>query len=139
MASGTEGDVSGITLGAAPLFASASLLISVDTLSSVGTFLSVGTFAPLVHAGTAIAVTKLGTLVLGGLISYLGWRAYSRTGAAPLRALAVGFAIVTVGAAAGGVVDQFLFGSQSTLWGVLVSSVLTLVGFGVITYSLYME
>lgn len=111
MASGTEGDVSGITLGA----------------------------APLVHVGTAIAVTKLGTLVLGGLISYLGWRAYSRTGAAPLRALAVGFAIVTVGAAAGGVVDQFLFGSQSTLWGVLVSSVLTLVGFGVITYSLYME
>lgn len=100
---------------------------------------SLATLTPLVHVGTAIAVTKLGTLVLGGLISYLGWRAYTRTGAAPLRALAVGFAIVTAGAAVGGIVDQFFFGAQSTLWGILVSSVLTLVGFGVITYSLYME
>ncbi|MEZ3116529.1 hypothetical protein RYH80_11480 [Halobaculum sp. MBLA0147] len=93
---------------------------------------------PLLHVDTAIAVTKLGTLVLGGLISYLGWQAYTRTRAAPLRALSIGFAIVTLGAALGGVIDQFL-GSQSTLWGVLVSSSLTLVGFGVITYSLYME
>ncbi|MFB6243387.1 MAG: hypothetical protein ABEH80_04765 [Halobaculum sp.] len=94
---------------------------------------------PLIHVTTAIAATKLGTLVLGGLISYLGWKAYQRTGAPPLRALSVGFGIVTVGAAVGGVVDQFLLQSQSTLYGILVSSALTLVGFGVITYSLYME
>jgi|APHM01.1.fsa_nt_gi hypothetical protein len=108
-------------------------------MSGLSAVVSLGTFAPLVHVGTAIAVTKLGTLVLGGLISYLGWQAYARTGAAPLRALAVGFAIVTAGAAVGGVVDQFVFTAQSTLWGILISSVLTLVGFGVITYSLYME
>ncbi|ERH12451.1 MAG: hypothetical protein J07HB67_01470 [halophilic archaeon J07HB67] len=101
--------------------------------------MSGATLALSVHVGTAIAVTKLGTLVLGGLISYLGWQAYTRTGAAPLRALAVGFAVVTVGAVAGGVVDQLLSGSQSTLVGVLASSLLTLVGFGIITYSLYME
>ena len=95
--------------------------------------------APLIHVDTAIAATKLGTLVLGGLISYLGWQAYTRTRAPPLRALSVGFAVVTVGAALGGVIDQFLFGSDSTLWGVLVSSTLTLVGFAVITYSLYMD
>ncbi|MEZ3142489.1 hypothetical protein [Halobaculum sp. MBLA0143] len=95
--------------------------------------------APLIHVDTAIAVTKLGTLVLGGLISYLGWQAYSRTRAPPLRALSVGFAVVTVGTALGGVIDQFLLGSESTLWGVLVTSTLTLVGFGVITYSLYMD
>jgi len=127
VARGTEGDVTGVTLG------------TLASLAPPGTFASPVVLAPLIHVGTAIAVTKLGTLVLGGLISYLGWRAYSRTGAAPLRALSVGFAIVTAGAAVGGVVDQFLFGSQSTLWGVLISSVLTLVGFGVITYSLYME
>lgn len=95
--------------------------------------------APLIHVDTAIAATKLGTLLLGGLISYLSWQAYTRTRAPPLRALSVGFAVVTVGAALGGVIDQFLLASDSTLWGVLVSSTLTLVGFGVITYSLYME
>lgn len=95
--------------------------------------------APLIHVDTAIAATKLGTLLLGGLISYLSWQAYTRTRAPPLRALSVGFAVVTVGAALGGVIDQFLLGSDSTLWGVLVSSTLTLVGFAVITYSLYME
>jgi hypothetical protein len=92
---------------------------------------------PLIHVGTAIAATKLATLVLGGLITYLSWKAYQRTGAAPLRALAIGFGVVTIGAFAGGVIDQFVI--QSTLYGVLVSSVLTLVGFGIITYSLYME
>ena len=105
MAGSTEGDVSGVTVGTGSLLA--SLLAPL--------FVSVSALVPLVHVGTAVAVTKLGTLVLGGLISYLGWQAYSRTGAAPLRALAVGFAIVTVGAALGGVVDQFLLAPRSTL------------------------
>jgi hypothetical protein len=87
------------------------------------------------HATTVIAVTKSVTLVLGGLISYLAYRAYQRTGGGPLRALAVGFAVVTVGSIVGGVVD--LFTAIDLAYGVVAESVLTAVGFGVITYSLY--
>jgi hypothetical protein len=93
------------------------------------------TLVTLLHP--VIAVSKFATLVLGGLISFLSWRAYKRTAAPPLRALAVGFAIVTLGTFLGGMVD--LLTAQSTLTGIAVSSILSLVGFAVITYSLYME
>lgn len=93
------------------------------------------TLAPLVHP--IIAASKVATLVLGGLISFLSWRAYKRTDAPPLRALAVGFAVVTLGTFLGGAV--VLLTPETTLTGIVVSSVLSLVGFAVITYSLYME
>ena len=89
------------------------------------------------HLTTAIIAVKTLTLALGGLITYLSVKAYRRTGAPALRALAVGFGTVTVGAILAGVVDQLL--PFDLLWGVLVQSVLTLAGFAVITYSLYVE
>ncbi|MFB6096325.1 MAG: hypothetical protein ABEJ74_02930 [Haloferacaceae archaeon] len=86
---------------------------------------------------TAVAVVKTLTLVLGGLISYRSYRAFQRTGSAPLRALSIGFAIITVGTFLGGIVDVLSpFGIAA---GVLLSSSLTLVGFAVIVYSLYMD
>lgn len=89
------------------------------------------------HVETAIALVKTLTLLLGGLISYRSYQAYQRTEAEPLRALAIGFAIVTLGAALAGFVDLMLpLGIQAS---VLLSSTLTLIGFAVITYSLYME
>jgi len=87
------------------------------------------------HATSIIAVTKTITLALGGLITFLAYRAYRRTGGGALRALAVGFAVVTIGSITGGVLD--LFTTVDVVYGVVAESVLTAIGFGVITYSLY--
>jgi len=99
------------------------------------------------HVTTAIVASKTVILILGSLITYLSWKAYRRTGARPLRSLAIGFGVVTAGAILAGVVDLFLgpgdFGlgltEDSLLIGVLINSALTAVGFAVITYSLYVE
>ncbi len=90
----------------------------------------------MVHIETTIAVVKTLTLGLGALITLLSAQAYGRTGSRPLRALSIGFGIVTLGAVVGGVFDLLL--SVDLLVGVLVQSTLTLVGFATITYSLYM-
>lgn len=86
---------------------------------------------------TAIVIAKTGILVLGGLITYFSYRAYQRTGARPLRLLAVGFGVVTFGSLLGGVLDQIVGIELAT--SVLIDSLLTLVGFVVIFYSLYAE
>lgn len=91
----------------------------------------------MAHLTTAIIVVKTLTLALGGLITYLSLKAYRRTGAPALRALSVGFGTVTVGAIVAGFVDQLT--PFDLLWGVLIQSTLTLVGFAIITYSLYVD
>ena len=86
---------------------------------------------------TGIVVVKTGILLFGGLITYFSLKAYRRTGARSLRALSIGFGVVTLGAILGGLVDQLLgvpFGV-----GILIDAALTLVGFVIITYSLYAE
>lgn len=86
---------------------------------------------------TAIVVAKAGILVLGGLITFFSYRAYQRTGASALRFLALGFGVVTFGSFLGGVLNQLLHIQLAT--SVLIDSILTLVGFAVIFYSLYAE
>ena len=86
---------------------------------------------------TAIVILKTGILLLGGLITYFSLKAYRRTGESSLRALTLGFGIVTFGAIVAGVLDIVL--SLNLVVGVLVDSVLTLIGFAIITYSLYVE
>ncbi|MFK5603100.1 MULTISPECIES: hypothetical protein [unclassified Haloferax] len=86
---------------------------------------------------TMIIVVKTGILVLGGLITYFSYKAYRNTGAASLRALALGFGVVTLGAMLGGALDVILNVDLAT--GLLIDSVLTLIGFAVITYSLYVD
>jgi len=84
---------------------------------------------------TAVVALKTVTLVLGGLITFFAFQAYRRTRAAPLRSLAIGFGIVTLGSIIAGVVDQF---SAVPLGSALVvESFLTAIGFGVVLYSLY--
>jgi hypothetical protein len=85
----------------------------------------------------AITAAKTVTLLLGGLITYLTAKAYRRTGAPSLRALAIGFGIITCGGVIAGVGD--LTGVADLRTSVLVQSVVTAVGFAVITYSLYRE
>lgn len=84
-----------------------------------------------------IIVAKTAILLLGGSITYYALRAYDRTGDQSLRALGMGFGVVTVGALIGGILHQFLgvgFGV-----GVAIDSTLTAIGFAVIFYSLYIE
>ena len=86
---------------------------------------------------TFIIVVKTGILILGGLITYFSYKAYRRTGSPALRALALGFGIVTFGALLAGAFDVLLNIDLAT--GVLIDAILTFIGFAVITYSLYVD
>jgi hypothetical protein len=86
---------------------------------------------------SAVVAFKTMTLLLGGLITYFSYRAYRRTGSPALRALAIGFGFVTIGAMIAGVTDQLTnLPINATL---AIESGLTTVGFAVIVYSLYAQ
>jgi hypothetical protein len=89
------------------------------------------------HLDIALVAVKTGTLLLGGLITFFSLKAHRRTGSPALRALAIGFGLVTVGALIAGVGHQFT--SLSLTHSVVIESSLTLVGFAVIVYSLYAD
>ena len=84
---------------------------------------------------TAIALVKTGVLLLGGAITYFAYRAYRSQGSQSLRLLSVGFALIVLGGVLGGITDLLL--PVSIASGILLDGLLTLVGFAVITYSLY--
>lgn len=83
-----------------------------------------------------IAIKTL-ILLLGGLITYLSYTAYRRTEARSLRALAIGFGFITLGAFLGGAADQL--SGVSILMGLLIDTTLAGVGFIIITYSVYIQ
>ncbi|MXR52335.1 hypothetical protein GRX03_12065 [Halovenus sp. WSH3] len=85
----------------------------------------------------AIAVVKSITLVLGGGITYIAVKAYRRTGEKSLRALSIGFGIITLGAAISGIANQLF--SVSLEIGVFVNSIFVACGLAVILYSLYIQ
>lgn len=86
---------------------------------------------------TLLVVLKSMTLVLGGAVTYFALKAWLRTGSTALRELAIGFGFVTLGSLLAGVADQLLsFGQTSA---VLTESALTVIGFAVIVYSLYVD
>jgi divalent metal cation (Fe/Co/Zn/Cd) transporter len=87
------------------------------------------------HVPTLIVGLKTVTLVLGGLVTFFSYKAYSRTGSPALRALALGFGAITLGALLAGITDQFLVADRDIA--LVVESLLTAVGFAIITYSLY--
>lgn len=91
----------------------------------------------MMYESLLLIVAKTAILLLGGSITYYAIRAYGRTGARSLRALGIGFGIVTFGALVGGILHQILGVEVSV--GIAIDSALTAVGFAVIFYSLYME
>jgi hypothetical protein len=91
----------------------------------------------MVHVTSTVVALKTMTLVLGGLITYFAFKAYRRTGARALRALALGFGTVTLGSLLAGVVDRLL--ETASPAALVVESALTAVGFAIILYSLYAE
>jgi len=84
-----------------------------------------------------VVVTKAVTLTFGTILTWLSVRAFRRTGAPALRALAVGIGLVTAGAFLGGAVHQVA--GLELLVGIAVQGVFTAAGFTVLTYSLYAE
>jgi hypothetical protein len=84
-----------------------------------------------------VVTTKAVTLTFGTILTWLSYRAFRRTGAPALRALAVGIGLVTVGAVLGGAVHQLL--EMPILIGVSIQSVFTAAGFALLTYSLYVD
>lgn len=84
---------------------------------------------------TIAIVFKTVTLLLGAVVTYLAFKAYRRTRLEGLKFLSLGFGIVTLGALLAGVADQML--SVDAHLALTVESALTMVGFFVITYSLY--
>ena len=91
----------------------------------------------MAHVTTLVVALKTASLLLGAAVTYFAFRAYRRTRHPALRALAVGFAVVTVGALLAGVVDQLLPLDRN--YALVVDSGLTAVGFAIIVYSLFVE
>lgn len=91
------------------------------------------------HLTSGVIALKTLSLVMGGLITYFAYKAYRRTDSRALRALTVGFGVVTFGAIVAGVLDQFFVGQNTRDVALIVESALTTLGFGVILYSLYAE
>lgn len=90
---------------------------------------------PLATITTVIIGFKVLSLLFGGLITYLAFKAYRKTRSRSLGALSLGFGIITAGTFLAGILDQvFDAGFQTSQ---LIESALIAVGFLVIVYSLY--
>ncbi|MFP8889122.1 hypothetical protein ACLI4U_05060 [Natrialbaceae archaeon A-CW2] len=85
----------------------------------------------------ALAIVKTLILVVGGSITYFALKAYRRTRRRELGLLTLGFGLVTLGFVLAGVLYEILEVTLET--GILIESLLVLVGFGVIAYSLYVD
>lgn len=77
------------------------------------------------------------TLVLGCLITYFAFRAYSVTRAKPIGALSLGFGLITVGVVLAGVANELWPAVADEL--LFVEALVTASGFAVILYSLYTD
>jgi hypothetical protein len=89
------------------------------------------------HLDIVLVAVKTGTLILGSLITFLSFKAHRRTGSPALRALTIGFGLVTIGALLAGVGHQFT--ALSLAESIVIESSLTFFGFAVIVYSLYAD
>lgn len=84
---------------------------------------------------TLLVATKTVTLILGALITSLAYRAFRRRKEPALRALMIGFGLVTLGSAAGGAL--YHLAEVTFTLGVSIESLVTAAGFAVLVYSLY--
>ncbi|SDR30608.1 DUF7521 family protein [Natronobacterium texcoconense] len=83
-----------------------------------------------------IAAANAATLLLGGAVALLAYRAFRRTGSRALRAVTIGFSFILAGSVVGGLAH--LLGGNVAL-GVAIQSSFTAGGFAVLLYSLYTE
>lgn len=86
-------------------------------------------------ATVLLVATETVTFILGALITFLAYRAFSRRQEPALRALMLGFGLVTLGSVVGGALSYV--GDVSPLVGTSLGSAVTAAGFAVILHSLY--
>lgn len=91
----------------------------------------------MIWVDTAIITVKTVILLLGSGITFTAFKAYRRTGSESLRALCLGFGVITVGTLFAGFVNQFL--AVSLKVGLLIDSILVAIGFAIIMYSLFVS
>ncbi|WP_136688687.1 DUF7521 family protein [Halorhabdus amylolytica] len=88
---------------------------------------------------SVVIVTAAEMIVLGctGILAYLAFRAYRRTGSPSLCTLMIGLALVALGSLLGGALHQF--GAFSFDASVGIDSAFTALGFVVVLYALYAD
>jgi hypothetical protein len=82
-----------------------------------------------------LVIAKAVTMVIGLLIAGTAYRGYRRSGSESMRYLAVGFAIISIGAVIEGVLFDVLH--FSIFWAGTVQTSVVAVGMLVVLYSLY--
>lgn len=82
----------------------------------------------------AIAVVKTLILAAGGIVTYLAYSAYRRTGDGSLRLLSIGFGLIVVGVLLAGFTFELLGVDLGV--GVLIESLFVLAGMVIIAHSL---
>lgn len=82
-----------------------------------------------------LPATQVVTVVFGGLLTFLTYKAYRRTGSRSLKALTGGFSLLLVGSILGGGLHEFA--DLPLEASVTVQSMFTALGFAVLAYSLY--
>ena len=79
--------------------------------------------------------TKIAALFLGAFIVYLAYRGYRRNRSRPLLYVALGFALITTGTIAEGLLYVML--GSALLSAIAAGTVVTVLGFIAILYSIY--
>jgi hypothetical protein len=82
-----------------------------------------------------VTVAKIVALLLGAFIVYLAYKGYRRNRSRPLFYVAVGFALITAGTIAEGLL-YVIIGSE-LLTALAVGTTITVLGFVAILYSIY--
>lgn len=80
-------------------------------------------------------ITKIVALILGGFIVYLAYKGYKRNSSKPLLYVALGFALITAGTIAEGVLYVLL--GLELLSAIAAGTAVVVLGFVVIIYSIY--
>ncbi|WP_408960009.1 hypothetical protein [Natrinema sp. 74] len=84
----------------------------------------------------SIAIANTATVLTGGAVALLAYRAFRRTGSTALRAVAIGFGVIVAGSVLGG---GFHLVWDAVALGVVLQSAVTALGFAILLYSLYAE
>ncbi len=82
-----------------------------------------------------VTVIKLVALVLGTFIVYLAYKGYRRNTSKPLLYVALGFALITAATVVEGIL-YVIIGSD-LLVALFISTIITVIGFAAIIYSVY--
>jgi uncharacterized membrane protein (DUF441 family) len=81
------------------------------------------------------SITKVIALFLGAFIVYLAYKGYKRNASKPLLYVALGFGLITAATFLEGV--MFVILSSDILAAIATATVVTVIGFGAIIYSIY--